>query len=111
MRFLNVLHVGLQLLLVRIHGHMLRVSFIFLDGPSALLSVLYPVFESVDVVLRRRWNLLFVHLVAIVARRLLLELTTHELPAIPVLLSSASHGLATVHFHDVTCDLGRLLTC
>ena len=67
-RFLNVLHVGLQLLLVRVHGHMLRVSFILLDGPSALLSVFNPVFKSVDVVLRCRWDLLFVHLVAIVAR-------------------------------------------
>ena len=90
---------------------MLRVSFILLDGPSAFLSVLNPVFESIDVVLRRRRNLLSVHLVAIVARRLLLELTTHELPAVPVLLSSASLGLAAVHFHDVTSDLGRLLTC
>ena len=86
------------------------MSFILLDGPSAFLSVLNPVFESIDVVLRRRRNLLSVHLVAIVARRLLLELTTHELPAVPVLLSSASHGLAAIHFHDVACDLGRLLT-
>ena len=67
-RLLNVLHVGLQLLLVRIHGHMLRVSFVLLDGPSALLSVLNPVFKSIDVVLRCRRYLLFVHLVAIVAR-------------------------------------------
>ena len=67
-RFLNVLHVGLQLLLVRVHGHMLRVSFILLDGPPALLSVFNPVFKSIDVVLRCRWDLLFVHLVAIVAR-------------------------------------------
>ena len=67
-RFLNVLHVGLQLLLVRVHGHMLRVSFILLDGPSALLSVFNPIFKSIDVVLRCRWDLLFVHLVAVVAR-------------------------------------------
>ena len=41
----------------------------------------------------------------------MLELATHVLPSVPVLLSSASKGLATVHFHDVTSDLGRLLTC
>ena len=110
-RFLNVLHMRLQLLLVRIHGHMLRVSFILLDGPSALLSVLNPVFKSVNVVLRCRRNLLFVHLVAIVARRLLLELSTHELPSVPVLLSTASLGFAAVHFQNVARHLGRLFTC
>ena len=41
----------------------------------------------------------------------MLELATHVLPTVPVLLSSASLGLATIHFHDVTSDLGRLLTC
>ena len=87
------------------------MRFIFLDGPSALLSVLNPVFKSIDVVLRCRRDLLFVHLVAIVARCLLLKLSTHILPSVPVLLSSASLGLAAVHFHDVTSDFGRLLTC
>lgn len=47
MSALDVVHVSLFFKLIRIHGHVLGVSFVFLEGPLAFANHLNPVLQLV----------------------------------------------------------------
>ena len=82
------------------------MSIIFLLCPFAVLSSLAPILESIKITVSRRLDRIrSVEHPTPVACRLLLELSIHVLPAIPVLLSTSSQSFAAVDPHDMTCHL------
>ena len=120
MRALNMIHVSFFFQLVGVHSHVLGVSFVCFERPLAITDYFNPIFKCIfpchvrilvsSIRLSRwLWCLCSIKLISVPARRLLLELPVHILPAVPVLLSAGRQRLTAINFHNMTSDLGSML--
>ena len=103
-----MVNVVLLLQLVFIHLVLGGMCVLIFGVPDTILDSVHPVFKSLRVP-GRFWKLLLVHPVSVVACCLLLKLSIHVLPSVPVNLSTTRQRLSTVNGNDLTSHFDAAL--